>query len=257
MGAQAIIGIDLLGADSTSIYEMVNALQATNKPSLAIVDGPLAVSLPHIFHHHYDMGYLAAEALLRNGYLCQTFVTPFEASWVNGRIEGARMAISNKHNPLASLSVFNALSPENWRNEQDSGESIMRVTKELMRHFIQDRAVAKSRYAGPPGFIAANDIAAYAILESLAEKGMILGRDFGLIGFDASPLSRMGHFSSVRPSFEVLGKIAGSMIMQAIQGNPLSLHTRVQPEIVQRTPIKRYLQPSTHIGGAKNGAAVV
>jgi DNA-binding LacI/PurR family transcriptional regulator len=97
---------------------------------------------------------------------------------------------------------------------------------------------------GPPGIIAANDVLANIVLEILQEHGLTLGSDYGLVGFDGSPLARMGQFTSVRPSFEVLGKLAGLLILQALQGYSLAIQTRVQPEVVQRTSTKRHRSPS-------------
>jgi LacI family transcriptional regulator len=84
------------------------------------------------------------------------------------------------------------------------------------------------------GIIAVNDHTAYGVLRAATEAGLTPGRDFGLIGFDDAPHSRVVGLTSVRPPLDALGEEAGHLAARALAGDASALQVGLRSLLVPR-----------------------
>jgi LacI family transcriptional regulator len=84
------------------------------------------------------------------------------------------------------------------------------------------------------GVIAVNDHTAYGVLRAATEAGLTPGRDFGLIGFDDAPQSRVVGLTSVRPPLDALGEEAGHLVARALAGDASALQVGLRSLLVPR-----------------------
>jgi LacI family transcriptional regulator len=96
----------------------------------------------------------------------------------------------------------------------------------------------------PTAIIAANDLMALGAISAAQERGLIVGRDVAVTGFDDIPLAEHSHpaLTTVRQPIYHIGTIICSMLIQVIHGEELAeRHILLEPTLVVRE--------STGVGG--------
>ena len=103
----------------------------------------------------------------------------------------------------------------------------LRPAKSLVRHADFRAGMARESVAAlldsrnpPDSFLIANSTMALGALEEFAHRGLLPGRDIGLVAFDDAPWARFVNppMSTVRqPAYEI-GALAGQLLLERIQG---------------------------------------
>jgi len=89
----------------------------------------------------------------------------------------------------------------------------------------------------PTAIIAANDLMALGAISAAQERGLIVGRDVAVTGFDDIPLAEHSHpaLTTVRQPIYHIGTMICSMLIQVIHGEELAeRHILLEPTLVVR-----------------------
>ena len=92
---------------------------------------------------------------------------------------------------------------------------------------------------GPPptAVIACNDLMALGAISAAQKRGLVVGRDVAITGFDDIPLAEHSHppLTTVHQPIYDIGRQTCDMLIQLIQGEELSeRHVLLQPELIVR-----------------------
>jgi LacI family transcriptional regulator len=89
----------------------------------------------------------------------------------------------------------------------------------------------------PTAVVAGNDLMAFGAMEAAQERGLVIGRDIAVIGFDDVPLAAYFHptLTTVRQPIYDIGKMLSQMLIKIIKGEELAERQIIlQPELVIR-----------------------
>ena len=89
----------------------------------------------------------------------------------------------------------------------------------------------------PTAVVTGNDLMAFGAMEAAQERGLVMGRDVAVIGFDDIPLA--AHFrptlTTVRQPIYDIGKMLSQMLIKIIKGEePVERQIILRPELVVR-----------------------
>ena len=229
-GVSAIVVIeiyDYAGAQS----EIVSAAAGLDCPLVYVTWRPVPYFIPHVYYDARHAGYQAAEHLIKTGYRRLVFLQPFTAQWVAERLAGVLDA-ARRLGLGAETVVTYRQSPDQQSFHPDPAASGYEAVREAMAAGI----VFQPARGGPErmGIIAANDHAAYGVLRAAGELGLVPGRDFGIVGFDDAPRSRLVGLTSLRPPLEALGEEAGHLLARALLGDASAMQVSLRSLLVPR-----------------------
>lgn len=126
------------------------------------------------------------------------------------------------------------------------------VLQELRRHGIEPRrhvrlpiSIEEGRRAathvralldgGPVTVLASCDDLAVGVVRQLAEAGVAIGRDVGVVGFDDGSLAAANDLTTIRQPVEAMGAAAAEVLLRALAGELAEIQqTSFPPELVQR-----------------------
>lgn len=89
----------------------------------------------------------------------------------------------------------------------------------------------------PTAIIAANDLMALGVISAAQERGLIVGRDLAVVGFDDTPLAEHSHpsLTTVHQPIYDIGKMICCMLIQLIEnGDPVQRQVMLEPTLVIR-----------------------
>ena len=89
----------------------------------------------------------------------------------------------------------------------------------------------------PTAVVTGNDLMAFGAMEAAQERGLVMGRDIAVIGFDDVPLAAYFHptLTTVRQPIYDIGKMLSQMLIKIIKGEELAQRQIIlQPELVVR-----------------------
>lgn len=89
----------------------------------------------------------------------------------------------------------------------------------------------------PTAVIACNDLMALGAISAAQNRGLVVGRDIAITGFDDIPLAEHSHppLTTVRQPIYAIGREICSRLIQLIQGKELAeRHVLLQPELIVR-----------------------
>jgi LacI family transcriptional regulator len=93
------------------------------------------------------------------------------------------------------------------------------------------------RSSPPTAVIACNDLMALGAISAAQKKGLVVGRDVAITGFDDIPLAEHSHpsLTTVRQPIYDIGRRICDMLIRLIRGEELTdRHVLLQPELVVR-----------------------
>jgi DNA-binding LacI/PurR family transcriptional regulator len=169
--------------------------------------------------------------LLRQGYKRLVLLEPFVAEWLTERISGARDAIRHADLPDDTLQVYSA----DFRHQAYDREPSMASLHDLARTLFGpgwEKVVSNAN--GPSAIVAPNDDSAFAVLEVAAEQTRVVGKDFGLLGFDDDPRACAVGLTTVRPPIEAMGEEAGQLLLRSLHGDRRSQIVRLRSHVIPR-----------------------
>ncbi len=88
----------------------------------------------------------------------------------------------------------------------------------------------------PTAAVALNDMMALGAMEALRQRGLTPGRDFGLTGFDDTPLARFSTppLTSVQQPIWEIGQQLMSLLLQLLQGGQRPTGQLIEPRLIVR-----------------------
>jgi LacI family transcriptional regulator len=89
----------------------------------------------------------------------------------------------------------------------------------------------------PTAVIACNDLMALGAMSAAQKRGLVVGRDIAVTGFDDIPLAEHAHpsLTTVRQPIYDIGRRTCDMLVRLIRGESLAeRHVLLQPELVVR-----------------------
>jgi LacI family transcriptional regulator len=89
----------------------------------------------------------------------------------------------------------------------------------------------------PTAVIACNDLMALGAISAAQKRGLVVGRDVAITGFDDIPLAEHSHpsLTTVRQPVYDIGRRICDMLIRLIRGEELTeRHVLLQPELVVR-----------------------
>lgn len=244
-GVDAIAVIDIHNDAGTAPAVMAE-LRDLTVPLVFISAGETCRPHWHVLYDNKSAGYNAARHVLEEGYTRLLFVAPYQASWVEERIEGVYEAIRDL-----------GLAPETLRVFPLEQAARPLITGSKTRPFYDDTydpqedqrarlAVARAAFEALGdfdecyGIIAANDLTAFDVMEAARSFGWEAGRDYGLMGFDDEPAARSSGLTSMRRPLESLGRHAGQMLVRVLNGEESEgMQIRLRSHLIPRSSTNR------------------
>lgn len=206
-----------------AVDESLAVIDTMPIPVVCITSGDLRRPVPHVFFDNRSAGYDAAQWLLKHGSDRLLYFAPFTSSWVAERLEGVRAAVEHASHAANVVRVYSE-DPGPWIQEEDP-----QVIGYHAAHAYLEQGEPLS------GVICANDGLAFGFLQAASERGLEMGRDFGMVGFDDHPDARDRHLTTLRPPMDGMGKEASRQLLRALRGEPTNLQTRLRWHLIPRS----------------------
>ncbi len=89
----------------------------------------------------------------------------------------------------------------------------------------------------PTAIIAGNDLMAFGAMSAVQQRGMQVGRDIAVAGFDDTPMAETAHppLTTVHQPIYKIGRMITEMLIKIIQGEPLeSTQIILKPQLIVR-----------------------
>jgi len=248
-GVDAILVVYL--QDCTAWVEAAaETFLTSGRPLMLVGTTPLRQAVPHTYVDERAGGFMAAEDLLAAGYERLCLLTPFAPpGWLRRRLEGARLAVGRAVRRGATLTVLPERPALDWHewSERQSGPARGRIVDRLVSEALETMDLG-SRTAGSCAFIVPNDRVAELVASALRRRGLKLGRDVGLVGFDDIPEAAELGVTSVRPPLVEMAGIAAQSLVDASRGAPLPTQVCVPPRLIRRDSTLRTPAASAFAG---------
>ncbi|MEI6787925.1 MAG: GntR family transcriptional regulator [bacterium] len=177
---------------------------------------------PQVYIDNMTAGTAAARHLLTRGYTRLLYFQPFAATWSDDRLAGVRSVLGASAADPARLRVLpDRPKPAAIPNQRDLA---YQRARELL---------AGDDWAARTGVIAVNDEAAEGFARAATERGLMAGRDYGLLGFD--DYGRQRGLTSLRPPLEDLGREAAGLAVRLLRGEAPPLRIALQYRVIAKT----------------------
>ena len=209
------------------VSEMRSATDLADRPVVYVSTVGVYVPCAHVFYDNRDAGFRAAERLCAEGYREISFLGPYIGDWSSMRADGAKIACD-------TLGVSYRATPPEERFEYFDAETYAR-TEAFLERLLDSGAIRG-------GIIAEHDALAFRLMDRAADRGLTVGMDYGLIGFDDVPRALVRGLTTVRPPLE-------EMAAEAVRLNlAWSPEARMGIVVSLRAPI---VERRTHWNGEK------
>jgi LacI family transcriptional regulator len=89
----------------------------------------------------------------------------------------------------------------------------------------------------PSAIAACNDLMAFGAMSAAQERGLVVGKDIAITGFDDTPMAELSHppLTTVRQPIYKIGGMVCEMLLQSIRGESLEQEqVMLQPSLVVR-----------------------
>ncbi len=193
---------------------------------------PLATDLPQIYIDNLAGGAMAARHLLERGYQRLLFFQPFVAPWTKERLAGIRAGLATLGRPPEQLVIMPpAPRPINGLEQRQ------RATGHAAALALFD-----SGWQAGTGVVAPNDWVAQGFMDAAAARGLIAGRDYGLVGFDDR--TRESNLTSLRPPLAGLGEAAADIVLARLRGDNAPSRIALRHRLIARSSSQAPETPS-------------
>jgi DNA-binding LacI/PurR family transcriptional regulator len=195
-------------------------LNDNNIPFVYCNRGIDGVEAPRVLSNNFYGAYIAAKHLVESGYKRIAFISRKFYTTVDQRYQGYLAAMYESNNAVTDEYVC--------FGEQNDHEKIGYTN-----------CMAMLEYTDPPdAFLCFNDSIAHGVYKAVAETGLSVGKDIGIVGYDDTVICEMlpVKLTSVKyPKYET-GKIAADILLGMISRKSISNnHTVVlKPELIIR-----------------------
>lgn len=201
-------------------------------PTLLLTSIALSCPLPQVTYDQSQFGYVAGRHLTDAGYRRIVALRMCATEWLDERLRGATRAVR----AAGIAHTFEVISPAEVPTEQIVQTLEPAALSELM---VQAFDRAGITCDGSTAVLLPSDRMALALATVLSNRGVTLGRDLGLLGFDDTIAGRVAGLTTVRPPFEAMGAIAARRIMQAMTEGSRVVQETIAPILLPRTSTER------------------
>jgi LacI family transcriptional regulator len=142
---------------------------------------------------------------------------PLNLMFANYRLAGYKRALERNGLPV-----------------QEGWIAIGRLTQE---HGYREGSKLLDLEPAPTAIIAANDLMALGVISAAQERGLAVGRDLAVVGFDNTPLAEHSHppLTTVHQPIYDIGKLICRTLIQLIRNeNPVQRQVMLEPTLVIR-----------------------
>lgn len=164
-----------------------------------------------VTYDQVETGYQAAQHLLHRGYRDLVFWAPVHLPWVEERLHGISRALTRSQGDAVTLTTV-----------PHAPGDLETVIADFTGYAYQEALTLLPTIPHGAGIIAMNDEIAAGILQAAHALGLVVGRDFGLLGFDDYPLARQLGLTSLRPPMEAMGQTAARIVLDGLRHNLLA-----------------------------------
>ncbi|MDR3708192.1 MAG: substrate-binding domain-containing protein [Capsulimonadaceae bacterium] len=224
-GCESVFVIDVY-THPYVLSEMRSAPDLASQPIVYVSNVGEYVPCAHVFYDNRDAGYRAADRLCAEGYREITFLAPYAGEWPAIRADGARIACESWREPVK----FNVTPLEERFEFYSPG-------KEGRTNAFVDRLIDENKLKG--GIIAAHDALALRIMERAEMRGIVAGRDYGLVGFDDEPRAIARGLTTIRPPLEELGAEAVRLMTSWSTPPRTGIVVSLRANVVERSTHKK------------------
>ena len=173
--------------------------------------------------------YDAAMHLIRRGFSQIAVYAPFPIFWADKRLAGVRQAVQ----AVTSLTTEPIVSKQRSYGHPD----LPGISQEdFACHFAGEFL---DRLPAGAGVVAVNDHCAVGLARAAADRGMQVGREYGLVSFDDIPDSRQYGVTSMRPPVNEMGYEAARVLSLALNGGTMPDKIVLRSQLVPRTSTLR------------------
>ena len=211
---------------------LTTPLDLHSVPALLLTSVALSCPLPQITYDQIQFGYVAGRHLTESKYRRIVALRMCSSKWLDERIRGASRAVR----AAGIAHTFEVASPAEMLNDQVLQILEPAVLSELMAQAF-DRAHITCD--GSTAVLLPSDRMALALATVLNNRGITLGRDLGLLGFDDTVAGRTAGLTTVRPPLEAMGGTAARRIMQAMTEGSRVVQETIAPILLPRTSTER------------------
>ncbi len=174
--------------DSPGFAEEVMQLAAIERlPIVYVSSGKTCAPPIHVYNDNVVGGEMAAKHLLSRGFQRLVFVSHVDAVWATERYNGV----------VKAWRKFGAFPTEQvafWPSLDDRCHVIEIMLGEMKPAVVDAIRASVSTFDGRIGIVASNDPVARLVHDLLRERGLIIGKDYGLVGFDDEPPTRAASY---------------------------------------------------------------
>ncbi len=225
-GADAIIVMNILdyaGVDAASEPH----LTSQRIPGILIPGGANLYAIPQVSYSQEQAGFTAGDHLLAMGYRHIVAIRAVDAVWCDQRITGVAAALRARSLAgQAALEIVDAALPLT----ESHGVSD-KALGEAADGYLELMCKASWWGRQPTGVAMPSDRYALALLGAMRRRGIVPGRQVGVLGFNDSGPARMAGLTSVRPPLEALGAWAAEAVLRSA-GQPLMVTQTILPSTV-------------------------
>lgn len=214
-------------------YNADGLILASLNPDRLFEGGKIPADLPTVLvdiaHSAYDSvtvdhvrgGYLAGKHLLERPaptfvvMIEERFDTPFASGVFRDRLKGFQQALEEDSVKLPQEHIITV--EFSW----DGGRL---AAKELLK-----------RLDGPANIFATCDLLAQGLMDEFAHKGLPVGSEVRLMGYDDQPWAEVYGLSTIRQPIESMGGLAANLLLKRIKRPPSDVtHRLLNPRLVVR-----------------------
>jgi len=197
----------------------ISLCEKAGVPLVSLEYDPVPFLVPQVYLDNAAGGMLAARHLRDRGYSHLTFLRPFSAVWAEARLSGARAVMGQD-----DLRVF----PAEIRQEVPG-------TGDDQRKYGYDLgcSLLNTDFKPGTGVIAPNDSVAMGFMRAATEKGLVPGKDYGIVGFD--DFNREAHLTSLRPPLDQMGEEGARLVVRLLRGESSATRIALQHRLIARS----------------------
>lgn len=214
------VGIDIFCCDDTKLPGIADELKEAGV-YLGLIDrNPGLDGYDYISSDNTGGAYSAVRHLAMQGYRNTAFVSyKGNVSSVIERLEGY----------LAAVEEFGLNSITHIHME----EELQRYPYSMHRFFVEKLKdeLRDLKEHVPFGILAVNDAIALQCMRILAEEGLVIGKDVGIVGFDNEAASEFANLplTSVAQNGILIGQTAADLAIDKVEGKSTSVYRSIIP----------------------------
>ncbi len=192
-----------------------------------------------IIHDQGAAGSLAATHCLRQGFRRLLFLNPFIGSWGRDRALSARRALLLSSSGRSALLI----APEQPTIDLVLYGRLTSAQREAAIAPLLDEGLNRLKAlpadSSIPMVLAATDLVALDVLRLMRRRGLQMGVDLGLLGFDDLPEAEAAGLTSVAPPLETMGSETGRLVLRLLRHEQISKRTCLPWTLMPRTSTRR------------------